>query len=269
MNAPQVPTATERHHEAARRLIAAEQDREPCAPIRDVVPGATIDDAYVIQSLVREATGAGRRHFGRKIGLTSPAVQRQMGVAQPDFGTLYADMAYGDNEPVPASRLLQPRIEAEVAFVLGRDLPDAPVTTTDVIRATDFVVAAIEIVDSRIRDWDISIVDTVADNASSGLLVLGGRPRRLHDMDDLARVEMSLASDGAVVSSGVGSACLGHPINAVVWLANALAARGAPLREGELILSGALGPLVPAQADRRYEAAIQGLGSVTAHIVPL
>jgi 2-keto-4-pentenoate hydratase len=232
------------------------------------VPGATVDDAYIIQSLVRDGTCAGRRLLGRKIGLTSPAVQRQMGVAQPDFGVLFADMAYGDSEPVPMDRLLQPKIEAEVAFVLSSDLPDAPVTVTDVIRATDFVVAAIEIVDSRIADWEIDIVDTVADNASSGLLVLGGQPRRLCDIQDLRSVRMELRSNASVLSAGDGAACLGHPINAVVWLANEVASRGAPLRAGEVVLSGALGPLVPVGHDASYEATMEGLGSVRAVFSP-
>jgi 2-keto-4-pentenoate hydratase len=258
-------TVRPEHREAARRLIDAARTHVPCAPVRELVPEGTLDDAYVIQTIVRDETSAGRRPFGRKIGLTSRAVQQQFGVDQPDFGVLHADMAFGDNEDVPFERLLQPRIEAEVAFVLGRDLGDAPVAVTDVIRATDFVVAAIEIVDSRIADWDISIVDTVADNASSGVFVLGGRPRRLADLDDLREARMELTTGDECVSSGRGAACLGHPINAVVWLANELAGRGEPLREGEVILSGALGPLVPAHRGRSYTASIEGLGSVTAN----
>jgi 2-keto-4-pentenoate hydratase len=173
-------------------------------------------------------------------------------------------MAYGDASPIPATELLQPRVEGEVAFVLGRDLPDEPVVVSDVLRATDFVVAAIEVVDSRIRDWEISIVDTVADNASSGLFVLGGSPRRLTDVDDLRSVTMELTCDGSALSSGTGAACLGHPINAVVWLANAVVERGEPLLAGEVILSGALGPLVPVEPGRTYEAQFAGLGAVRA-----
>jgi len=160
---------------------------------------------------------------------------------------------------------MQPRVEAEVAFVLKSDLPDRPVIASDVMRATDFVVAAIEIVDSRITDWNISIVDTVADNASSGMFVLGGAPKRLVDIDDLRACEMAMTVDsGDVVSSGVGAACLGSPINAVVWLANAVAERGAPLQAGEVILSGSLGPLVTVERGSTYEATISGLGSVRA-----
>jgi 2-keto-4-pentenoate hydratase len=253
-----------KHDAAAARLAEAMRSGVPCDPITDLLPGGTIDDGYLVQQRMLEITRAGQRRVGRKIGLTSRAVQTQMGVDTPDFGVLFAEMAVGDREPVPGSVLLQPRVEAEVAFVLGRDLPDRPVIASDVLRATDFVVAAIEIVDSRIRDWRISIVDTVADNASSGMFVLGGSPRRLTDIDDLRDATMSLTRDGTELSSGTGAACLGHPVNAVVWLANAVAERGAPLRAGEVILSGALGPLVPVERGATYVASIDGLGSVRA-----
>jgi 2-keto-4-pentenoate hydratase len=249
---------------AARRLIEAESTHIPCDPLIDLLPVGTIDHAYAVQQRVIELSRSGARRVGRKIGLTSPAVQRQMGVDTPDFGVLFAEMACGDGEPVAATRLLQPRVEAEVAFVLNRDLPDRPVIASDVLRATDFVTAAIEIVDSRIKDWKISIVDTVADNASSGMFVLGGAPRSLRAIDDLRTCEMTLTSDDEVVSSGVGAACLGHPVNAIVWLANAVAERGVPLRAGEVILSGSLGPLVRVKRGKTYEASISGLGTVRA-----
>jgi len=254
---------TPAHEEAAARLIEAERSGVPCAPLRELIPHGTIDDGYVVQQRVIDLTRAGQRRVGRKIGLTSPAVQTQMGVDTPDFGVLLADMAYGDDDPIPATRLLQPRVEAEVAFVLGSDLPERPVVAADVLRATEFVVAAIEVVDSRIADWDISIFDTVADNASSGVFALGGAPRLLTDVD-LSAVEMTLTSDGETLSTGSGSACLGHPVNAVVWLANVVAERGEPLQAGEVILSGALGPLVPVQRGKTYEATFTGLGTVRA-----
>jgi 2-keto-4-pentenoate hydratase len=255
---------TPAHEEAATRLIEAEATGVPCDPVRDLLPDGGIDDGYAIQKRVIERTRAGVRRVGRKIGLTSPAVQTQMGVDTPDFGVLLADMAYGDSDPIPASRLLQPRVEAEVAFVLGRDLPDRPIVASDVLLATEFVVAAIEVVDSRIRGWDISILDTVADNASSGVFALGGSPRRLTDVDDLRDVAMELTCDGQVLSSGSGAACLGHPVNAVVWLANAVAERGVPLQAGEVVLSGSLGPLVPVERGKTYEATFTGLGAVRA-----
>ncbi len=253
---------------SAQRLIDAATSGVPCDPIVDLLPDGTVDDAYAVQQRVIELTRVGARRVGRKIGLTSPVVQQMFGVDRPDFGVLFADMAVGDGEPVPRTRLMQPRVEAEVAFVLKSDLPDRPVIASDVMRATDFVVAAIEIVDSRITDWNISIVDTVADNASSGMFVLGGSPKRLRDVDVRA-CEMAMTVDGGdVVSSGVGAACLGSPINAVVWLANAVAERGAPLQAGEVILSGSLGPLVTVERGSTYEATISGLGSVRATFAP-
>jgi 2-keto-4-pentenoate hydratase len=252
------------HRLAAERLIDAAVRGVPCAPVRQILPDGDLDDGYEVQRIVHGRTGSGRHRVGRKIGLTSPAVQQQMGVDTPDFGVLYADMAYGDSTPIPYGRLLQPRVEAEVAFVLGSDLPERTVTIADVLRATDFVVAAIEVVDSRIENWDISIFDTVADNASSGVFVLGAAPRSLRDVDDLRDARMTLTKGASVVSSGTGAACLGHPANAVVWLANVLAARGEPLRAGEVVLSGSLGALVPAEPDTSYEASITGIGSVRA-----
>ena len=267
VNTQDSPFGSERRQaleDAAARLIEAADSLTPCAPLRESLPDGTLDDGYAVQQIVHSRTSAGRRRVGRKIGLTSPAVQRQMGVDTPDFGVLFADMSFGDASPIPYSRLMQPRVEAEVAFVLGSDLPDREVTAAEVLQATDFVVAAIEVVDSRIENWDIAIFDTVADNASSGLFVVGGSPRSLRDIDDLRDATMSLTADGRELSQGSGTACLGHPVNAVVWLANAVGDRGEPLCAGEIILSGALGPLVPAEPGVTYEATIAGLGSVRA-----
>jgi 2-keto-4-pentenoate hydratase len=252
------------HAAAASRLLGAIRDRAPCRPVRELLPDGDVDDGYAVQRLVLADGADRRRRVGRKIGLTSPAVQRQMQVDTPDFGVLFADMAYSDAEPLPFGELLQPRVEAEIAFVLGADLPEREVTGPEVLRAVEFVLPAIEVVDSRIADWDISIFDTVADNASSGLFVTGGSPRRLDAVDDLRSCEMSLEADGELVSSGSGAACLGHPLNAVRWLANAVASRGEPLRAGEIVLSGSLGPLAPARSATTYEATIRGIGSVRA-----
>lgn len=256
------------HEAAAERLLDAARRKQPCRPVRELLVDGGLDDGYEVQKIVHARGSAGRRRVGRKIGLTSPAVQRQMGVDTPDFGVLFADMAYGDSQPIPFGDLLQPRVEAEVAFVLGEDLPDGAVTGPEVLRAIEFVLPAIEVVDSRIQDWDISIFDTVADNASSGLFVTGGAPRSLRDIDDLRASEMTLTVGGEVVSSGNGAACLGHPLNAVVWLANVVAARGEPLRAGEVLLSGSLGPLVTVEPDATYDAHISGLGSVRAAFTP-
>ncbi|MFV2103489.1 2-keto-4-pentenoate hydratase [Micromonospora sp. LOL_024] len=250
---------------AAHRLRTAYETGTPIAPLRGgLLPVGDIDAAYrVQQAQVAGWETAGRRRVGAKIGLTSTAVQHAFGVFQPDFGVLFADMAIPDGAEIDCGRLLQPRVEAEVAFVLGADLPFEQVMPVDVVRATDHILPAIEIVDSRIAGWDISIVDTIADNASSGLFVLGNQPRRLSDVD-LRLAGMVLEHAGEPVSVGAGAGCLGNPVHAVAWLAQMLAVAGSPLAAGDVVLSGALGPMVPVTAGAAYEARISGLGSVRA-----
>ncbi len=248
---------------AADMLAEATRTGVACPPVRTLFEGGTdLETAYAVQQLnVRRGQDRGRRIVGRKIGLTSVAVQRQLGVDQPDFGALFADMAVPDGGEVPVGRLLQPKVEAEVALVLGRDLPERECTVVDVLRAVDFALPALEIVDSRIAGWDISLVDTVADNASCGLYVLGATPVPLTAVD-LRTVTMTMTRGHDTVSEGTGAACLGSPLNAAVWLASALAERGDPLRAGDLVLTGALGPMTPASPGDVFEARISGLGSV-------
>ncbi|MEU5903118.1 fumarylacetoacetate hydrolase family protein [Micromonospora sp. NPDC047527] len=235
------------------------------APLRDdLLPAGDLRAAYAVQQAqVTAWLAEGRRPVGAKVGLTSRTVQEAFGVFQPDFGVLFGDMAVPDGAEIDLRGLLQPRVEAEVAFVLGRDLSYEQVTVADVVRATDHLLPAIEIVDSRIAGWDISIVDTVADNASSGRYVLGTTPRRVRDVD-LRLCGAVLEHGGEPVSVGAGAACLGNPLHAVAWLAATLATNGRPLRAGDTVLSGALGPMVTVTPGAAYEARISGLGSVRA-----
>jgi 2-keto-4-pentenoate hydratase len=252
-----IETAAERLHQAALSGL-------PCAPVRDLLPAGDLAAAYAVQARnTARALAAGRRLVGRKIGLTARAVQQQLGVDQPDYGMLFADMAVGDGEPIPPGAVLQPKVEAEIALVLASDLDTPQPTLADIARATAFVVPAIEIVGSRIAAWDIRLVDTIADNASSGLYVLGG-PLRLLAGLDLQGCRMRMAIDGREVSTGSGAACLGHPLNAAVWLARRMAELGTPLRAGDVVLTGALGPMAPVLPGQGVEAVIEGLGSVRA-----
>lgn len=251
---------------AARRLIDAAARREPCAPVRDLIGADDVRLAYEVQQLVtRTRQEAGARPVGRKIGLTAPAVQAQLSVDQPDFGMLFDDMDASDGH-IGMAGLLQPRAEAEVAFVLADDLDDPQLDLTAVRRAIAHAVAAIEVVDSRIAGWDITFGDTVADNASSGRFVLGGSRRELDGFVP-ASVAMEMTLDGQVVSTGSGAECLGDPLHAVLWLARKARDLEDPLRAGEIILSGALGPMVPVRAGSVVTARISGLGSVSATFV--
>jgi 2-keto-4-pentenoate hydratase len=255
-------------HKAAELLATAADTGTPCPPVRDLFADGDIDAAYEVQRLSTERMLAtGHRLVGRKIGLTSPAVQRQLGVDQPDFGALFSNMALADDGSVPAGRLLQPKIEAEIALVLGADLTGHDCTAADVRAATASVSPALEIVDSRIADWDITIVDTVADNASSGLYVLGDARLSIDDVEPV-EVEMQLYRGAELVSEGSGRDCLGDPLNAAAWLASTLARRGEPLRAGDVVLTGALGPMVPAAPGDVFTAQISGLGSVRITFAP-
>jgi 2-keto-4-pentenoate hydratase len=229
--------------------------------VRELIGERDVDAAYAVQEAgTKRRLAAGARLSGRKIGLTSAAVQKQLAVDQPDYGMLFADMELADGACVPGGRLLQPRVEAEIAFVLGRDLDREAMTGADIARAVDYAVCAIEIVDSRIDSWDIRITDTVADNGSAGMYVLGGRQRRLEDLD-LLLCGMVARKNGEIVSLGTGAACLGNPLHATLWLADTMLKAGRPLKAGEVVLSGALGPMVPAAPGDLFEAEIQGLGS--------
>ncbi|MER6513924.1 fumarylacetoacetate hydrolase family protein [Nonomuraea sp. NPDC001636] len=248
---------------AAGRLAGAAASGVPCAPVRDLIGRDDLAAAYAVQAaLTASRLAAGARITGRKIGLTSEAVQRQLGVDQPDLGVLFEDMAYADGDAIPVGRILQPRAEAEIAFVLGADLDDGPLDAPQIRAAIAYAVAALEICGSRIAGWDISFGDTVADNASAGAYVLGTERRTLDEFDPVD-VAMSMSIGTEEVSTGTGAACLGDPIEAVVWLARMARDLGEPLRAGQVVLSGALGPMRPVAAGDIVTATLSGLGTVT------
>jgi 2-keto-4-pentenoate hydratase len=249
---------------AGDRLVEAHFSGVSCAPIRDLIGSDDVAAAYLVQEHLNAARAVnGAVVVGRKIGATSEAVQTQLGVDQPDFGVLFDDMAFGPGDVIPMSRLIQPKAEAEVAFVLAVDLAEGPLDDAQVRGAVAYAVAALEIVDSRIAGWDISFNDTVADNASSGLYVLGNQRKTLDEVEP-AEVTMSMSIDGVEVSTGTGAACLGDPLKAVAWLAHQARTFGEPLRAGQVVLSGALGPMHAVEAGSEVLAEISGLGTVTA-----
>ncbi len=255
---------------AVARLATAQETGVPCAAVRDLIGTDDLSAAYAVQQgLVQRRLTAGARVVGRKIGATSEAVQHQLGVDQPDFGYLLDDMDVSEHEPVSMRTLLQPRVEAEVAFVLARDVDpadEAEITIESVRAAVDVALPALEIVDSRIDGWDIGFTDTVADNASSGLYVVGREGRPLDEVEP-REVEMTLAINDEVRSSGNGAACLGDPLEALRWLAVQCHRFGDPLRAGQVVLSGALGPFVPFAAGDRVEATIRGFAPLTVTFV--
>jgi len=249
---------------AALRLRQAGQTHQPCAPIRDLIDAGDVASAYAVQEInTRYWLDRGRRLIGRKIGLTSPAVQKQLGVDQPDFGLLFQDMLAAEDRPIPFAELMQPKVEAEIAIVLKRPLTRERNSPSDVAEATDYAVAAIEIVGSRIANWDIRLSDTIADNASSSHFVLGAQRRKLAEFD-LVSCAMTMARRGAAVSSGSGGACMGNPLNAAAWLADAMVKYRRPLQAGDIVMTGALGPMVAVEPGDVVEARIEGLGQVRA-----
>lgn len=237
------------------------------APLTDRESDISIEDAYRIQErMISRRLSDGETIVGKKIGVTSRAVQEMINVDQPDFGQLTSEMTYAAGEPIPVDGLIQPRVEAEVAFVLKRDLEGPGVTAMDVLRATDYVAPCFEIVDSRITDWKIRIQDTVADNASCGVYMVGAdkvSPTKL----DLSLAGMVLEMNGELYSTAAGAAVQGGPVNAIVWLANTLGRLGMPFRAGEVILSGSQSRLIPVVAGDRLRCTVGGLGQCEVQFV--
>lgn len=248
----------------ADELWAAECNRSAIAPLTDRHDDLVVDDAYAIQTYnVERRVAAGATVIGRKVGLTSQPMQALLGVDEPDFGVLLDDMFVEDGDEVPLERLLQPRVEAEVAFLLERDLVGPGVTTSKALAAIGGVFPSIEIVDSRVEDWRIKLIDTVSDNASCGKLVVGGRMTKVTDLD-LRLVGMALSRGGEVIDTGAGAAALGNPARCVAWLANKLASFEITLQAGEVILPGAVHRMVPVQSGDTFRADFAHLGAVTA-----
>ena len=249
--------------EAVIRLESATATSTPCSPVRDLLGSTDMDLAYQVQrELTDHRIEGGARVVGRKIGLTAEAVQKQLGVDTPDSGVLFDDMRRTADESIDTDSLFEPKIEAEIAFVLAEDLDDDDFSPERIRSAIDYATAALEIVDSRIAGWDITIVDTIADNGSSALFVLGEKRVGLDDFDPVTST-MTMRINGDTVSQGTGADCLGDPLLAVAWLARMAAAQGQPLRAGQIVLSGALGPMVPVAAGDNVTADIAPFGSVT------
>jgi len=248
-------------------LWRAQRTAKPIDSLSTRYPGMSIEDAYRIQQhLITRQVDVGARVIGKKIGVTSEAVMSLLDVHQPDFGYLLDTMLCAQGDAIDTSRLIQPKAEGEIAFVLKHDLSGPGVSVADVLRATEGVLVCFEIVDSRIRDWKIRIQDTVADNASCGVFVLGSQmvnPRSL----DLRTCGMVLERNGAVVATGAGAAALNSPLNAVAWLANTLGRLGVPLKAAEVILSGSLGTMVPVKAGDSLHVSIGGIGQCSARFV--
>ncbi|WP_428422744.1 2-oxopent-4-enoate hydratase [Methylibium sp.] len=247
-------------HQLGDELYTGLRHRQVVAPLTERHPTMTIEDAYQVQQrMISRRLQDGDRVIGKKIGVTSRAVMNMLGVFQPDFGYLLDAMVVNEGESIDMSTLIQPKAEGEIAFVMKRDLSGPGVTNADVLAATECVMPCFEIVDSRVRDWKIKIQDTVADNASCGVFVLGDRaidPRRI----DLSTCGMVLEKNGEIVATGAGAAALGSPLNAVAWLANTLGRLGEGLAAGDIVLSGALAAMFPAQAGDNFRVSIGGLG---------
>ncbi|RKQ32657.1 2-keto-4-pentenoate hydratase [Oceanobacillus halophilus] len=246
----------------AKHLANAWSNGEGVQPLTTLDPDLSIDEAYQVQlHTIEENVENGQKITGKKIGLTSKAMQDMLGVGEPDYGHLLDQMEVENGGSISFKQVLQPKVEGELAFILKEDLVGPNVTTLDVLQATDVVVPALEIVDSRIKDWKITLADTVADNASSGLYVLGGRPKKISDVD-IKQIGMALYKNDEVQNTGVGAAALGDPAKCVAWLANKLATYGITLKAGEVILSGALSAAVEAEPGDHLYAKFAELGEV-------
>jgi 2-oxopent-4-enoate hydratase len=259
----QAPEVTALHQELADELWEADRSAKPVAPLTERHPDLVISDAYAIQTInITRRTAAGQRVIGRKVGLTSKPMQQMLGVDEPDFGVLTDEMIVEDGDLIDLGRLVQPRVEAELAFVMGEDLAGPGVTTARALSAIEGALPSVEIVDSRVADWKIKLVDTVADNASSGLLVVGGRMRPVADLD-LRLLGVVVSRHGQLLDTGAGAAALGNPARCVAWLANKLGRFGEGLKAGDVVLPGAVHKMVLVEPGDVFRAEFAHLGAVT------
>lgn len=259
----------EKINKYGEELYASLKSCEPIEALTARESDITIKDAYMIQDVLikKRIAKDGSHIIGKKIGVTSKAVMNLLGVDRPDFGYLLSDMIYNDGDVIDVSKtMIQPKAEGEIAFVLKEDLQGPGVTVSDVIKATKFVMPCFEIVDSRVKDWKIKIQDTVADNASCGYIVFGGRAVDIHDVD-LVTCGMTLECNGELLQTGAGAASMGSPVNAVAWLANTLGELGVGLKAGEVILSGALSGMVPIKSGDSMSINIGGIGSASVRFI--
>lgn len=250
-----------------QELLRAEQTRVALRPFTEKYPAISQEEAYGIQlAFVELKKSGGAKVVGKKIGLTSKAMQKMLNVDQPDYGHILDGMVLQDGAQFRVAELIQPKIEPEIAFIMDRDLKGPGVTPVQVMAATRFVVPALEIIDSRIEGWKIKLCDTIADNASSARVVLGSSPRRV-DERDLKLVGMILEKNGDIVQTGAGGAVLGHPAVAVAWLANVVGQFGVSLNTGDIVMPGALCGAVDVAAGDLLQASYDGLGTVSVRFV--
>jgi len=255
------------HDKLHLELLKAEESKQPINTFTSRYANIDINDSYAIQlKVVQTKIDRGSKIVGKKIGQVSRAMQELMGIMEPDYGHILDSMVMQEGEPIPMSCLIQPRVEGEICFVLKEDLIGPGITVASVMKATAGVIPALEIIDSRFKNWKVKIEDGVADNAGGGLVVLGGTITNIYELD-LRLIGMALEKDGEILSTAAGSAVLGNPAQAVAWLANKLAEHGVGLRSGEIIMSGSLTAAVPAQAGSCFQATFDRLGSVTARFV--
>jgi len=247
---------------SVKNLLQARRTGKTCEPIRSLIGDDNIEAAYRVQDmLTKSRIEGGARIVGRKVGLTSLATQQQLGINQPDYGMLFSDMQRNDSDTIPWKETMQPKVEAEIAFVFNKNLPEKEISLEELKDAIDSAAVSIEVVGSRINNWDVGITDTIADNASSSHFVLGHKRVELRKLD-LINCKMQMTCNGESVSEGRGADCLGNPLNATLWLVNKMALLGKPIRKGNIVLSGALGPMAVVEPGDKFSATIDGLGSV-------